>query len=124
MTPATRILVASLACLFSAMGLAQSNPADTAPARTSQDGGSPRLTPKTAAVQADARARKVARDLQGAFLWLGSAPEGRQAYAAFRKRFELAEVPRAALLHLFADSRYTLWINGQYVDRGRCPRIS
>ena len=62
----------------------------------------------------------VARDLQQSFFWLDSAPVGRQVYAAFRKRFNLAEVPSAATLHLFADSRYHLWINGQYVDRGPC----
>ena len=63
---------------------------------------------------------RAASDLQGSFLWLGSAPEGRQVYAAFRKRFELAEAPETASLRLFADSRYILWINGEYMERGPC----
>jgi len=58
--------------------------------------------------------------LQKSFVWIASVPPGKQVYAVFRKTIELADVPAKASLHLFADSRYMLWINGQYVERGPC----
>ena len=73
-----------------------------------------------AAVEEEASAQKIGAELQRSFVWLASAPTGRQVFAAFRKPFELAAAPTSAMLHLFADSRYLLWINGQYVDRGPC----
>lgn len=36
----------------------------------------------------------------------------------FRKQFILYDTPASALLHIFADSRYLIWINGEYVARG------
>ena len=39
-------------------------------------------------------------------------------YALFRRHFQLATVPRKALLHLTADQAYHLYINGRYVCRG------
>lgn len=39
-------------------------------------------------------------------------------YAAFRKSFDLPAALPTAALRIFADSRYVLWINGEYVDRG------
>lgn len=61
-----------------------------------------------------------AQELQNNVIWLSSAPTGQQAYVAFRKTFDLPEPPQQAKLHIFADSRYTLWINGRYVLRGPC----
>ena len=58
--------------------------------------------------------------LQDSFVWSPSAPAGKQVYAVFRKTFNLQEKPKTAALQLFADSRYILWINGRYVDRGPC----
>jgi len=59
--------------------------------------------------------------IQSAFIWSTSAPvAGGQAYVAFRKSFELPETSAPAMLQLFADSRYMLWINGKYVLRGPC----
>lgn len=58
--------------------------------------------------------------LQDSFIWSPSAPTGTQVYAVFRKSFDLKEQPKSATLRLFADSRYILWINGKYVDRGPC----
>ena len=68
----------------------------------------------------EARVVDFGPDLQRSFIWLASAPEGTQVYAAFRRQFELGETPKAATLRLFADSRYILWINGQYIERGPC----
>jgi len=61
---------------------------------------------------------QTAEALQGSFIWSPSAPTGTQVYAVFRKSLELKERPKSATLHVFADSRYILWINGIYTDRG------
>ncbi|MEI7527004.1 MAG: alpha-L-rhamnosidase C-terminal domain-containing protein [Mariniphaga sp.] len=58
--------------------------------------------------------------IQSSMIWSTSIPDGKQAYVAFRKRFELSETSTSAKLQLFADSRYLLWINGKYVLRGPC----
>ena len=62
----------------------------------------------------------IAESMQKAMVWSRAAPPGKQAYVAFRKGFTLAQVPASARLHLFADSRYILWVNGRYVLRGPC----
>ena len=58
--------------------------------------------------------------LQAAMIWSPSAPPGQQTYVAFRKNFTLPDEPGPATLHLFADSRYILWVNDSYVLRGPC----
>jgi len=40
------------------------------------------------------------------------------AYAAFRKSFDLRGKAEETILRIFADRRYLLWINGQYIQRG------
>ena len=65
-----------------------------------------------------AEASGISSTLQSSMIWSPAAPVGTQAYVAFRKSFELTQVPTAAPLHLFADSRYMLWVNGRYVLRG------
>jgi hypothetical protein len=67
-----------------------------------------------------AEATQQAGALQGSFIWSPSAPTGKQAYAVFRKTLNLKELPKSAILRLFADSRYVLWINGKCVNRGPC----
>lgn len=78
------------------------------------------VSPRPPSAAPGATGPTVGRQLQNSLVWLASAPVGQQVYAAFRKRVKLAETPAAATLHLFADSRYVLWINGQYVERGPC----
>ena len=58
--------------------------------------------------------------IQSSMIWSTTAPDGKQAYVAFRKNFDLTALSSPILLKLFADSRYLLWINGQYVLRGPC----
>jgi len=58
--------------------------------------------------------------VQSSMIWSTYASDGKQAYVAFRKNFDLSDISSPALLQLFADSRYMLWINGQYVLRGPC----
>ena len=62
--------------------------------------------------------RQVGPDLQKTMIWSAGPVMQDTHFVAFRKRFTLTSRPRAAMLHLFADVRYLLWINGQYVTRG------
>jgi hypothetical protein len=63
---------------------------------------------------------EVAELLQRSMIWNTDAPAGKQAYVAFRKSFEVAAIPESAVLNIFADSRYVLWVNGEYILRGPC----
>ena len=58
--------------------------------------------------------------LQSSGIWSPSSPPGKQAYVFFRKDFDVATLPDKAMLNIFADSRYMLWINDAYVLRGPC----
>jgi hypothetical protein len=62
----------------------------------------------------------IGKQLQAAFIWAGAPKAGEKQGVAvgFRKSFNLKKQPASALLHLFADARYILWVNGVYVDRG------
>ena len=64
----------------------------------------------------------VNTSLDNSFIWADSsvAPVGKQVYIAFRKTFDMEEMPINASLSVFADSRYKLWINGHYVESGPC----
>lgn len=58
--------------------------------------------------------------LQKALVWLESAKSGEQAYVVFRKELNIGASTSNAELRIFADTRYMLWINGKYVERGPC----
>ena len=80
----------------------------------SQTEAPPPLVP-FATIRADATGQK----LQEAMIWTGAVPTNKTGVAvAFRRTFDLPAVPREAVLHLFADARYVLWVNGAYVERG------
>jgi alpha-L-rhamnosidase len=38
----------------------------------------------------------------------------------FRKQIDIRSLPKNAKIMIFADSRYILWINGKYAERGPC----
>ncbi|WP_225446604.1 alpha-L-rhamnosidase-related protein [Paenibacillus rhizovicinus] len=58
-------------------------------------------------------------DKQGAkAIWYDESGQERNAYARFRLTFELADKPEEALLHLFADTTYQLFVNGRFVQNG------
>ncbi|MFQ3668941.1 MAG: hypothetical protein SNJ61_08650, partial [Fimbriimonadaceae bacterium] len=59
-----------------------------------------------------------ATDLPANFVWTKDPTPARNAFAVFRRRFRLDEVPREARLRLFADTRYRLWVNGRFVAAG------
>jgi hypothetical protein len=51
-------------------------------------------------------------------VWVDSQGLGRNRFAIFRRVITLATAPQTALLHLFADSRYRLVVNGSVVHYG------
>ncbi len=85
-------------CAFAASGFAAS---------------SPPLIP-FATIKAD----PVGERLQSAMIWAGSETKEPGVAVAFRKNFKLADDPKHAAFHIFADARYVLWVNGNYVERG------
>ncbi len=58
--------------------------------------------------------------LQKSVIWIPLPAEEtpRAMCVAYRKQFTAAAEPTKAPLHIFADSRYLLWVNGEYVLRG------
>lgn len=52
------------------------------------------------------------------YIWCDPDGLGRNLWVMFRKRFVLDTVPDEADLHLFADSAYFLWVNGQWQNTG------
>jgi hypothetical protein len=58
--------------------------------------------------------------IQNSMIWTPFEIGTNGGYAVFRKNFNLTETGGEAQLELFADSRYLLWINGQYIMRGPC----
>jgi alpha-L-rhamnosidase len=59
--------------------------------------------------------------LQASMIWPASSSPVDQAYVAFRGTVALDAAPSSdATLHVFADSRYMLWVNGAHVARGPC----
>ena len=60
----------------------------------------------------------VGESLQQTMIWTSEKTPAPGSFTVFRKRFDAAAAPRRATLHLFADVRYMLWLNGQHVLRG------
>jgi len=58
--------------------------------------------------------------LSASLIWTGQpdADQIKGACVAFRKHFQLADAAKPVTLEIFADTRYMLWVNGQYVQRG------
>jgi len=52
------------------------------------------------------------------FVWTEAEPDGRLQVAYFRYELELSTKPTTAEIHLFADSRYQLLVNGNFVNFG------
>lgn len=78
------------------------------------------VKPSTRAAENPPAEAQAAQRLQSAFIWTQADPPKEQEYAVFRKTFELAGTPSQAAFRIFADVRYLLWINGDYVERGPC----
>lgn len=54
----------------------------------------------------------------GRWIWTEGDPAPKNSYTHFRKSFTLGSTPREGKLHITADSRYMLWVNGSFAGRG------
>ncbi len=52
--------------------------------------------------------------------WIWTHGETKKPFhvSYFRNHFELCAIPQSCQIHCFADSKYRLWVNGQYVGFG------
>ncbi|QJD86781.1 alpha-L-rhamnosidase-related protein [Cohnella herbarum] len=51
-------------------------------------------------------------------IWFDEQGQGRNMYARFRLTFEMDGAPKKAILNLFADTTYQLYVNGTYAGNG------
>ena len=58
------------------------------------------------------------QQLSRSMIWCPTLASTEPAYTAYRKSFDLPSAATTASARIFADSRYVLWINGSYVERG------
>lgn len=70
--------------------------------------------------QVDEDEIRAAHRLQRAFVWSQADAPNQQVFAVFRKSIVLEDAPVKAVLRIFADTRYLLWINDNYIVRGPC----
>lgn len=54
------------------------------------------------------------------YIWFEPSGEGRNLFAGFLRTLKVTDKVAAATLHLFADTRYRLSVNGQFVAAGPC----
>lgn len=52
------------------------------------------------------------------FIWFDKEGKGRNPYGLFRKTFNVQAPAKSALLHVFADTVYQLYVNGEFVEFG------
>lgn len=62
----------------------------------------------------------TATALASSFIWTGQSEsqQKRGDCVGFRKTFQVASPGARTIMHVYADARYVLWINGDYVERG------
>ncbi len=58
------------------------------------------------------------RRWRASWIWGPGDPGAKNAYLLFRRELHLDALPDAALLHLTADTRYQLFVNGAFIARG------
>ncbi|MEN6372580.1 MAG: family 78 glycoside hydrolase catalytic domain [Armatimonadota bacterium] len=58
----------------------------------------------------------MALKLNGSWIWTSEKTEDRNAFARFRRTFDYSGGP--AVIRITADSRYVLYINGEYIGQG------
>lgn len=63
-------------------------------------------------------ASEVNEQLPASFIWAREGGSGRNHFFCFERNFDLVSVPGSFFLHLFADTRYRLWVNGEFVAAG------
>src|SRR5579859_1209826 len=57
-------------------------------------------------------------DLVASWIWSADDPAGRNVIMQFRRLFALRAAPAQALLHISADTRYLLYVNGVRLGHG------
>jgi alpha-L-rhamnosidase len=60
----------------------------------------------------------IAQEDTPTYVWLRAEGGERNEHLFFRRDFSLATAPEKAELHLYADARYALYVNGAYVNFG------
>ncbi len=55
------------------------------------------------------------------WIWYPERRTIQNTFVMFRRAFDLAEIPAAAPAYVSAFTRYKLWVNGQFVQRGPAP---
>ncbi|WP_299536031.1 trehalase family glycosidase [Ulvibacterium sp.] len=60
----------------------------------------------------------LAQSLNPKLVWIRAEGGERNEYVYFRREFTLNETPKKSDLHLYADSRYALYVNGNYIGFG------
>lgn len=55
---------------------------------------------------------------QPSFVWCDAQGQGRNVFVLFRRAFRLTALPKNATIHLFADTRYRLRVNGHVAAYG------
>jgi alpha-L-rhamnosidase len=68
--------------------------------------------------QIDCFASADESSLQRKMIWTGEPDSESNCFRAFRKTFTLEGMPKKAILNIFADNRYLLWMNDVYIKRG------
>ena len=60
--------------------------------------------------------------LKKSVIWFGANEinSDKPLSVGFRKEINIEDIPQKAEMMVFADSRYLIWVNGKYVDRGPC----
>lgn len=66
----------------------------------------------------ESRLDPLGEELSSRMIWAPADARLSSQFVAFRKSFTLPTMPLAAVLRVFADARYLLWINGELALRG------
>jgi alpha-L-rhamnosidase len=70
-------------------------------------------------VDSNSETPSLGEQLQQSFVWIQDSSSTKESlHAGFRRTFQLKSPPASARLHLFAYTRYRLYVNGEYVGRG------
>lgn len=64
------------------------------------------------------KSQRIGDALQKSFVWIAAPTPEESLHAGFRRTITLASAPTRAQIHLFAYTRYHLFVNGNYIGRG------
>ena len=58
------------------------------------------------------------KPVEAKYIWYDDRGSGRNLYGMFRKTFDITGEVQSACLHIFADTSYQLFINGEFIEFG------